>query len=283
MMQCRSSGNLRVGPWFLTVVLVVSVAMGGEVAAQGYEGPQWELSAEMGIEEVASRDDKGSPLAYSGKGFPLVLRAEMLRLKWSGGVEAGGFAYILNGGELHSALAVDGEEGHRAESVSVNLSAWAQRNLLDSGSRRLSLGLQLSHWTFFRSYLYDPAQIGAVETWEAPITADIRLEWRRLGERLDFGVATSAALAGRILRPAHSLRGDERFRIVDSRIRVFSFGDWTAAHRLQMVQAQAVLRWRIHGRWGVNAQYRFGWMNYRNQEATRASTQRIVGGVHVRF
>ena len=262
---------------------VVLLLVACDAGAQTEEEARWEISVTSGVEEVASRDDKGSPLAYSGLGYPLGLQLLTERPSWSGGVQASGFAFVVNGGRLASGQATPGEEGHQADSIFVDLSVWAQLPVLRRGAHRLDVGAEISHWTFFRSYTYHAAQIGAVETWDAPVAVGGRVEWSRHGQWLDLDLGATVALVGRMMRPAHSLRGDERFRLIESRHRVFTYGRWVAPHRLRWVQGRAGMRAKVHPRWGLWAQYRIGWMDYRERESSRASSQRGLGGLYFRF
>lgn len=285
--RCRVWSACRL--WWAAAAAAVALVVISGTAWADEEVPPWErnwtVTVAGGGEEVASRDDKGAPLAYTGIGYPVVLRAVRTGRHWSWGAEAGGFAFVFNGGQLSTDMARDGEVGHRADSVFVDMSTWGQRRVVGRSSQRLSLGLQLSHWTFFRSYLYDSQQIGSVETWDAPLTGDARLEWARTGARLEGAVAAAVTMGGRIMRPGHSLRGDERLRIVARRHRIFTHGQWVTVNRLQMVRMTGSLRWRWSGRWGMGAQYRFGWMSFRDDDdlTVRAATHRMTGGIFVEF
>lgn len=244
---------------------------------------QWEMTLGMGIEEVASRDEAGSPLAYTGVGYPLVLRVEADRKAWRAGGETGAFVFGVNGGRLATAYAEDGDPSHRADSVVVDLSAWLDREVLTIGDHRVAVGGQLSHWTFFRTYLYNPAQIGSVETWEATISADLRAGLDAQQGRWSWGGAISVPLLGWVMRPSYAVRGDERVQLVNSRRRVLTQGRLTSVHRLQMVQAEAVFGVEISPRWAIGGQYRIGRLSYTNQVQTRAFKHRGMLGISYRF
>ncbi len=273
--------------WVPVMVMACSsiiCAASATAYAQADSAPQiWEWSLGMGIQEVASRDEAGSPLAYVGTGFPLALRAQLQRPQWSSGMQASAIYYGINGGKLQAAPATEGGESHRADSVFVDLSLWAQRAVISGESLALSAGVQLGHWTFFRSYLYNPRQIGSVETWDAVVTSDARMALEYLGQRWSWRMATSLALAGRMMRPSYSIRGDERLALVESRRNVFRYGEWTSLHRLRMVQAETSVQWNLNDRWGLWAQYRVGTLVYEADVSTRAFSQRVVSGIQLRF
>lgn len=279
--KAGSSLHSRAAMWCL-VVGAGLLAFSAQAAADSGSA-RWTLTVGMGIEEVASRDTMGSPLTYSGVGYPGVFRADVVADRWSGGAEVGGFFFGFNGGELETAYAEEGLDGHRADSVFADASVWAQRAVAKPGSHRLSLGVQVSHWTFFRSYLYDTSQIGAVETWDATLTGDVRAEvGHRIG-RFQWRAGASLAVGGRIMRPSYSVRGDERIALVESRGRVLTYGSWATINRLQMLQADAAIQWDLSERWGLVAQYRFGLMSYRADAPTRAFSQRGMAGIQFRF
>lgn len=260
------------------VAVFLALAVLGYAPWAGAEEPGWEFGLGWGLEDVGSRDQMGSPFAYQGRGFPLVLRVEHNTPGWSVGAEGGAFSYGINGGELR-AQRYDGER-HWAESVFVDVTLWTQWILARPENHRLSLGVQWSHWTFFRSYHYDPTQIGSVESWDAPLTADLRAELRRsLGRRAQISLRGSLPVIGWMMRPNWAIRGDERIALLDEPQRVVTDGEWMSWHRFAMLRAEAEVQWQMSRRWAMTAQYRFGMFSYRDDVGTQAVTQRGVLGL----
>lgn len=267
----------------MLLLLVGYAAPASAEQAAEIEASGWTLNLGVGVQEVISRDEMGSPLAYRGTGYPLALGAELRRSRWSAGGQASAFAFGFNGGRLAAAPAEEGSEGHRADSVFVDLSLWYQRPLVAADSWSLTVGPQIGHWTFFRSYLYNPRQIGSVETWDTAVTGDVLGQWRYVGGSWSGQVAASVSVAGRMMRPSYSIRGDDRLALVESRRQVLREGHWTTARRLRMAQAEVALERRISDRVGIWAQYRVGGLDYRDEVATRAFSQRFVTGIQWRF
>lgn len=267
----------------LVVLLASSTVTAGETGETD-ERRSWSVGVESGIQQLASRDELGSPLVYDGLGVPLVVRTDARRTDWSWGARISGLVAGFNAQDLTAPPAEDEPGGHRAEPVFFDLSSWVQWPVVRSGSLRLSAGPQLGHWTFFRSYEFHPAQIGSVEVWDAAITADLRAGLGQEFGQFDWELATSLALGGRMLRPSWAVRGDERIALVENRRRIFAYGDWTAVHRLQMVQLEAGMQWWPTDRWGISGRYRGGLLSYRGSETTtRAVSQQGTLGVQFRF
>ncbi len=264
----------------LWVMVVVGMVFFGELReARGETG--WDLSVMGGVENVGSRDEMGSPLAYRGRGFPGAVRTERRGPRLELGMEVGAFIYGINGGRLEAERAE--VDRHWAESVSVDLALWGQRVVATPRSHRLALGLQISHWTFYRSYHYDPTQIGSVETWDAPLTADVRADLQRsLGPDLEVRLAASVPLAGRMMRPNYAIRGDERIALIEERRRVLN-GRWMTLNRFQMIRGEAALSWRVSQRWSVTTQYRIAMFTYRDDTSTQAFSQRGLAGIRFVF
>ena len=263
-----------------------ATAVAGDVDADEFDEPapaQWTLSLGAGVQDVASRDELGSPLLYQGLGYPLMLRADRRAEGWSAGARLQGFVFGVNGGVLTTDQATDETSGHRADSVFADLSAWLQWPLVRVDDHRLSVGVQLSHWTFFRSYLYDSRQLGSVETWDASLTAAIRAQIERRFERWRWTVAASMAVAGRMMRPSYSVRGDDRIALINQTHKVLTYGRWATIAGLQKVQLDAGIDWQLTPRWGVLAQYRVGVMAYSDDMSTRAFSQQAMVGAQFQF
>lgn len=266
----------------LAMLLPASSAVAESEADDG-ELPRWSLAAATGVQELASRDEMGSPLMYGGVGFPAVLQLQRRGPKWTAGGQMSAQIGGLNGGQLEAGPAEEGRPGHRADGVSVDLSVWMQRLLADPGDHRVSVGGGIGHWTFFRSYLYDPAQIGSVESWDASVTADLRIHLERRIGRLSWHLGTNLALAGRMMRPSHSLRGDEQLAMARDYTRVLREGNWATIGQLQKLEADAGILWDVTSRWGAGVDYRARYLSYRGERPTRAFAQRLVVGAEFRF
>lgn len=267
----------------MSVVFVFGVAAAGEPAeieSTDESGTEWTFGAGAGVQEVASRDFRGAPFAYRGWGYPLDLRFEGVGSRWSATVELGGFASAVNGGEL-SVESAEGINYAHARTAFVDLGVRLLRAVAIPGQHRLSGGLQLSHWTFYRSYEYDPRQIGSVETWDALVTLDVRGELRRQIGNWQWGVGAGTAVAGRVMRPSYALRGDERIALIEHPGRIFAYGRWATINQLQLLRADAAVSRSIGDRWAVRADYRFGWMAHRDD--SRAFTQRLSVGAEFRW
>ncbi len=270
--------------WALAALAISAfVAAPTTVAAQTPSSTEWEVTVGGGVEEVASRDEAGSPLAYYGMGYPVGLRVDARGQRWAGGARTGLFFFGFNGGRLAADMATDGEPSHRADSVFVDLAGWLDRQVLELGGHRLAVGGQLSHWTFFRSYLYNPAQIGSVEAWDATISADVRASIDGHTGAMFWGLSAAVPVAGWVIRPSYAVRGDERVDLVDSNTKVVTHGRLTTVHRLQMFQTEATLGLRLGQRWSLQANYRLGRLSYTNELQTRAFSQRAMLGVGFRF
>ncbi len=266
------------------LVASLCILIGGQaVGEETSPSTNWTVTAGGGVAEVASRDEAGSPLAYSGVGYPLILRVDAVGPRWAAGGQTGLFVFGLNGGRLSADLAREGEPSHRADSLFVDLSAWIDRQVLTGSAHRLWLGAQVGHWTFFRSYLYNPAQIGSVESWEAVITADVRAGVGGDYGRLSWELAASVPLLGWMMRPSYAVRGDERVEIVESHTTVLRRGRAVTVDRLQMVQGEASVALALGQRWGLRGEYRAGRLSYTNFVQTRAFVQRGTLGVSLRF
>lgn len=260
-----------------------AVAVADEPPPAGVDDDRWRLEAGVGVQQMTSRDQLGSPLMYRGMGIPPVLRLDKAGQRWSVGARAAGVVFGVNGGRLSSSMAEDGDPSHRADSVHVEFQGWLDREVTSSSSPRLAVGAQVGHWTFFRSYFFDPAQIGSVETWESTISADGRLSISDQLGRLFWRAGLEVALAGWMMRPAYAVRGDERVALVERRHRVLTEGRLTAVHRLQMVHAEGGLGVDIGDRWTASGRIRATWMNYRDERPTRSWSRRATIGIGYRF
>lgn len=267
----------------LGLALVVLLAIPAAAGQASDDRVSWSLGAGAGIQEVASHDELGSPLVYAGVNAPMLLWLDARAQSWSAGARVDGVVSGVNGGPLTTRYAVQGAEGQRADTVFVDLSGWVQWAVATPGQLRVSVGPQLGHWTFFRSYNYHPSQIGSVETWDSTITADLRVQLDQKFERWGWSVAGSAAAAGRILRPAYAVRGDERLGLANRPWQVFTHGRWAAVGRLQMVQAEAVLQAQLTRRLGVVGRYRTGFLSHGGELTSRAFRQQLTAGVQLVF
>lgn len=247
------------------------------------DGGKHTAAVQMGVAEVGSRDAKGSPLAYQGRAFPVGLQLQWRGDVWSGGAMGSTFFYGWNAGTLSADRPNSSTEVHNAEAVFVELAGWMQRAVVSGRSVRLSVGPQLSHWTFFRSYEYHPAQIGGVETWEATVSADARAELELRRGRFGAQLSANVAAVGRMMRPGHSIRGDERLALIEDRRRILSYGSWATAARLQMIHLDVGVRLDVSTRLALVAKYRAGVLNFRHELPTRAFRQQGLGGIALRF
>ncbi|RAL25207.1 hypothetical protein DL240_03075 [Lujinxingia litoralis] len=231
-----------------------------------------------GAEAVGNRDDTGSPMAYRGMGYPLQLRWGRTARRWSRQIALAGFSQGINGGRLHSAM--DDGQGHWARSSFVDASFQWRFVLLDQSSRRLELGPRLSHWTMYRSYQYDPSQIGSVEVWDAVITLDASAALRqRFGGWGELRLGLTLPVGGYVMRPSYAVRGDERVRLVMERWRAVTDGRFASWGTLQMVQAQAEMWIHLGKRLGLVTAYRGGAMSYELPLNTRTYAHRVSLGL----
>jgi hypothetical protein len=246
----------------------------GSAVAQG----RWTVEAGTGVEAVDSRDELGSPMAYRGHGVPLVVGVMREAPRWHLRAQAGGFGTGVNGGRLRTA---NGSEDHQvARSVFVDVSVQATRTMTGDARQRIGLGARISHWTFFRSYQYHPNQIGAVETWDAPVTLDAVGEisvWPLT--RLQLHGAFALPVVGRVIRPHYAVRGDERIDLVDGQGELFGTGIWATWPTLQMLQAHLGARLQLHPRWVLSVEGRAGAFALNGTVPTRAVARRFVVGI----
>lgn len=237
-----------------------------------------ELLLFSGIEQMGNRDATGSPLAYRGQAYPLMLRWGRSAPRWSRALELGGFTPGLNGGRLSSAI--DDGQGHWANASFVDASFQWRFALLNRGGRRLELGPRLSHWTMYRSYQYDPAQIGSVEVWEAFVSLDASAGLRQaLGGWGELHLGINVPLGGYVMRPSYAVRGDERVRLVQERWRALTDGRFASWGSFRMVQTRAELWWKPGTYLGVVAAYRGGAFSYDLPLDTRTYSHRFSLGV----
>lgn len=257
-------------------------ALAGE-PADNDEGTDWSVATAVGVQEVASRDELGSPLGYHGWNAPLVIRVDAHTQRWSAGGRLDGVVAGVNAPDMRTNLAGDSEVGHRASPIFADLSGWLLWPVAEPGDHRLSAGVGLGHWTFFRTYAYDPAQIGSVETWEAVLSADLRARLERTYDRWRWSVGTAFSLGARVFRPSHALRGDERIILVDRHLQVLTYGGWASLNRLQMMQVDGGVEWQLNPRWSLIGHYRVGYLSYRNELSTRAFRQQWTVGTRFNF
>jgi hypothetical protein len=242
-----------------------------------------ELTLGVGRAAVGSRDQKGSPLAYRGTGIPPVIKGRWLAENWSAGFGVSALVTGFNAAPLRADRAQGADELHRADPVFVDFSIWGQHLMATPEPFQIALGAQLSHWTFFRSYEYNPSQIGGVETWDATLTADARAQLSFTHGRWEAHTGASFALAGRMMRPSHAIRGDERLQLIQERRRIWSSGQWATVARFQKMQIDAQVRFDFNSRVGAVAGYRLGMMSFHDDQATRAYHQQGMAGVVIRF
>ncbi len=247
------------------------------------DSPSVELILGVGLAQLGSRDAKGSPLAYRGSGVPPVLRGRWMGQRWSAGVGASTLVTGFNASPLRADRAQGADDIHRADPVFVDLAIWAQRIQVSSAPFEIAVGAQLSHWTFFRSYEYNPSQIGGVETWDGTLTADGRAQMSVAHGRWAGHVSGSFALAGRMMRPSHSIRGDERLALIRERRRIWTSGQWATLARLQKLQVDAQVRFDFTTRMGAVAGYRLGLMSFHDDQPTRAFYQQGMVGLALSF
>ncbi|TXD39457.1 hypothetical protein FRC98_03410 [Lujinxingia vulgaris] len=231
-----------------------------------------------GVERLGNRDATGSPLAYRGQAYPLILRWGRTASRWSRALELGGFTPGFNGGRLSSAI--DDGQGHWANASFVDASFQWRFALLNRGGRRLELGPRLSHWTMYRSYQYDPAQIGSVEVWDAFVSLDASAGFRQtLGGWGELHLGINVPLGGYVMRPSYAVRGDERVRLVQERWRALTDGRFESWGSFRMVQTRAELWWKPGKYLGVVGAYRGGAFSYELPLDTRTYSHRFSLGV----
>lgn len=275
--------------WRLVVVAVAAVVLAGWWTSPVYAGTVesapsaqgWSLSATVGVQELASRDEAGSPLAYHGWGVPLGLQAAYRAEGWSTGGRLETVVSGFNAGQL-TPQSPDADHAY-ADAVFADISWWVQWPVASPSNLQLSVGPALSHWTFVRIYNYHPGQIGSVETWDSAVTADLQIQIGQQFDRLRWSAGSSVAVAGRMMRPAHSLRGDDRLVLIDEPTRVLTDGQWAALHRLQLLQADAQIGWQLSPRWEINGNYRVGYLSYYSDRPTRAFRQQFAVGARFHF
>ncbi|RDV39467.1 hypothetical protein DV096_02535 [Bradymonadaceae bacterium TMQ3] len=231
-----------------------------------------------GVERMGNRDATGSPLAYRGQAYPLILRWGRSTPRWSRTLELGGFTPGFNGGRLSSAI--DDGQGHWANASFVDASFQWRFALLNRGKRRLEIGPRLSHWTMYRSYQYDPAQIGSVEVWEAFVSLDASAGLRQsLGNWGELHLGVNVPLGGYLMRPSYAVRGDERVRLVQERWRAVTDGRFASWGSFRMVQTRAEIWWMPGTYLAVVGAYRGGAFSYDLPLDTRTYSHRFSLGL----
>ena len=289
--RCRWARSATGTAWVVSFVAAVAVLLwsapgfAGEASAEVSGTSGWSLSAGAGVQELASYDEMGSPLVYHGWGVPLMLRADLRRQGWSAGGRIDAMVSGFNAPHLSASPTGTGgdTEDPTARAVFGDLSGWIQWPVASLAQHQISVGVGLGHWTFVRSYAYHPAQIGGVETWDAVVSADLRGGIKRQFDNWSWSVAASMSLGARMLRPSHSMRGDERIGLVDQPLRVLTYGGWATVNRLQMMQAEGALGWQLNSRWSLNGEYRVGYLSYRDDLTTRAFRQQVLVGATLHF
>lgn len=275
-MMGRGAGPRLVG------MIVFSLSIYSAIFVSAQERGRWQVMSRGGVEEVSSRDEFGSPLLYQGVGFPLILSLGYSGDLWAVSFEGGGFYTGVNGRPLKSAQA--SSEGHWASGVAVDLALQIDRAVIVRDRSRVRLGGRINHWTLYRSYRYGPTQIGAVETWDGPVTLDLVVGLERdLSQRFELRLFGAVALGGWVIRPHYSIRGDERMDIIKNRLLVVTEGDLATVNRLQMVTGHGELRWRLSAHLTMVGQYRVSFFDFQGAMRTRAFRQGVTVGLSLSF
>jgi hypothetical protein len=274
----------------LLVSVAVVVSLGwteGEARAQLIDEVEDELLVRRvqiigGVEYLGSRDDAGSPMRYTGYGYPIGLAYEQSRerslAKLGGAFSHAGF----NSGLLTAGIAQ--EQFHQAEPTLVRLSYGYWRKV-GSGLRLQSLaGGELNSIVFFRSYQYDPHQIGTVELYDAITSLD-------LSARLFFDLSPRQRLMGRValplggyvVRPSYAVRGDERLQVVREQWRIVTDGYWASWGELQRAQIELGYRLTLNDRLELDASYHVEAYRVRQPFVSRGLLARYSLGVSMTF
>lgn len=268
--------------WLVGISIALYIGLYPGSQALGQEQNQWHLMIGAGLEGMSSRDELGSPMLYRGVGFPLQFGVKYERSLWAVRFEGGGFYSGFNGRRLESARA--DADSHWADGVAVDLLLQVDRVLVDEGGHILRVGGRINHWTLYRSYQYAPHQIGAVESWDGPVTLELVAGLHRpLFSGVEVGLWAAVPVGGWVVRPHYSVRGDERMDFVDNRLRVVTEGSWATWTRLQMLMAQAELRWDLSPRVALIGRYTVGLFSFRQDTTTRALRRRGSLGVSLSF
>ncbi len=255
----------------------------GNLCAQPLEVPRHAFTVGAGLEYLGSRDDIGSPLRYEGMGFPL-------RLAYSGQAHLNHFhefnaAFSFTGfNASHLRAAIADEQSHIAETAFVNVAYGQFFRLSSTRIGRLFLGPQLRSLVFFRSYQYEPNQIGSVEVWDAVTSLDLAARLRhRIGRHHHFDLGIGLPLLAYVLRPGYAVRGDERVRMVYHRLEVFTSGRFATWNTLQMVNTTLQYGFQFAANWRVDATHNFSLFHYSEPLTTRGMNHRLTVGVSFLF
>ncbi|MFU8806779.1 MAG: hypothetical protein ACNA8W_23435 [Bradymonadaceae bacterium] len=252
---------------------VVAVYAGGVCAETPGDGSRHTIEFGVGMEYLGSRDDIGSPMRYEGYAYPLRLAYSRANARGFHGVEASFSHFGFNSGHLKAAMAEG--ENHQAEPTMARLSYGYWRHLHRGGRLDLFAGAALNTLVFFRSYQYDVNQIGSVETWDGLGSLDVSARLGlKLTDRQRLHGRVSLPLAGYVLRPSYSVRGDERLQLIREQWRVITDGQWASWGRMQRIEAGLGYGVDITQSFGLGAAYHFAFFRVTHPMVSRGLTNR---------